>query len=210
MPELPFDIPKSLSVYIEQFEEDPTKVTNKLRNQLRRRGPDAVGFFLLAWFYHLQNMNDKALEYALMAKICAPGSPLMEKLHYYLSHPDRFQAWTPEEGAFTGDSSGTRTGPDPVLDLDSLVARLSKVEHTRITPPSHGYPDEEDQEQNQLDTDDIASETLAQIYETQGKTKKAIRTYEKLKKINKDRESHYDEQISRLEEILEKQEEEEG
>ncbi|MDZ7693336.1 MAG: hypothetical protein U5K69_19840 [Balneolaceae bacterium] len=69
-------------------------ITNKLKNHLKKRGPDAVGYFLLAWFYHVEGNKDKAIRAALKAKVFAPGSPLMDKLHYYLSHPDAFEAWT--------------------------------------------------------------------------------------------------------------------
>lgn len=61
MIELPFDIPKSLASYVEQFDREPLKATKRLKEQLKKRGPDAVGHFLLAWFYHLKDKNEEGL-----------------------------------------------------------------------------------------------------------------------------------------------------
>ena len=203
MPELPFDIPKSLSVYVEQFEEDPLKVTTKLKNHLNRRGPDAVGYFLLAWFYYLKGLKDTAVDYALAAKTFAPGSPLMEKLHYYLSHPNTFNAWTPSGTAVTESRAGSSApGPEPVLDLDNLIEKLSKVENARIKIPEGEEDIPEEPSESDEFSDEIVSETLAKIHETQGKTKEAIRTYERLKKLNSEKKDYYSEQITRLQESL--------
>ncbi|MEX2363017.1 MAG: hypothetical protein WD597_05310, partial [Balneolaceae bacterium] len=60
MQQLPFNIPQSLSSYTEKFEDDPEKVIQKLKKHLRKRGPDAVGHFLLAWFHHLQQQKQLA------------------------------------------------------------------------------------------------------------------------------------------------------
>lgn len=208
MPEFPFNIPTSLSTYAEQFDDDPLKVTSKLKTQLSKRGPDAVGYFLLAWFYHLKGLDEAAIEYALKAKTYAPGSPLMEKLHYYLSHPDSFEAWTPTEDASSAAKSyHASDGPEPVLDLDNLIGRLSEVESDRI---AHDNSDTdlvsvELAEDDEDDTEDIVSETLATIHEKQGKTEAAIRAYKKLKELNKDKSDFYKEKITRLKQQREEQ-----
>ena len=206
---LPFDIPQSLSTYIEQYENDPPKVITKLKNHLKRRGPDAVGFFLLAWILHLKGADKQAVHYALKAKTFAPGSPLMENLHYYLSHPSSFDAWKPMQPASQPSTSPSTTyrpaePHEPTLNLDSLIERLSEVDS--------GYEEDSESKSQSIfsfdlselendDIDDIASETLANIHETQGKTEAAIRTYKRLKKLNKDKKEFYLKQIDRLQKL---------
>lgn len=210
MPEFPFNIPESLATYVEQFDDDPLKATTKLKNHLNKRGPDAAGYFLLAWFYHLKGIKDEAIKYALKAKVYAPGSPLMEKLHYYLSHPDTFEAWSPRTVSVRSPAKYPPGGPEPLLDLDNLIERLSEVESNRIKlSGSESDLLLVDHDDIAEDIDDIASETLANIHETQGKTEAAIRTYKRLKKLNKQKSDFYREKISRLERLREAQEEEE-
>jgi tetratricopeptide (TPR) repeat protein len=209
MPQLPFDIPKSLSSYAEHFDDDPIKATTRLKKQLKKRGPDAVGHFLLAWFYHLKGMDEQAVEEALKARIFAPGSPFFQKLHYYLSHPKAFEAWTPDKDSSPSPSSPVRSPrkPDPVLDLDSLIQKLSEVESKRIRPKEH--PDqfqEKNQDTPEEDVDDIVSETLANIHEQQGKIDAAIQTYQRLVKIHPEKEEEYKKQINRLGKLKEETE----
>lgn len=204
MPQLPFDIPKSLSSYAEHFEDDPIKATTRLKKQLKKRGPDAVGHFLLAWFYHLKGMNEQAVEEALKARIFAPGSPFFQKLHYYLSHPKAFEAWTPERDSSSKNRSKTsfKESSGPVLDLDSLIQRLSAVESKRIRPADLSDSKTESRDDPASENvDDIVSETLADIHEKQGNIEAAINTYQRLKKIKKDKEQHYTDQIERLKKI---------
>lgn len=209
MPQLPFELPKSLISYAENFDQNPSKAISRLEKQLGKRGPDAVGYFLLAWLYHLQGRKEEAVEQALKAKICAPGSPFFEKLHYYLVHPNSFDAWTPEserKGLSKSHSSDFENG-GPVLNLDALIERLADVESDRISLSS-------DKTGKALlsadsdDTNDIVSDTLANIHETQGKTEAAIRTYERLKKLNKHKKAYYEEKIAELKELQEKRKEE--
>lgn len=210
MVQLPFDIPKSLASYVEQFDEDPNKATARLEEQLKKRGPDAVGHFLLAWFYHIMDMNEEAIEHALKAKIYAPGSPFFGKLHYYLAHPNTFEAWEPQiHVSAKTPATGDRQEPGPVLDLDALIEKLSEVESKRIkvmpelsgisSSPARPATEEED------NVDDIASETLASIHETQGKTEAAIQTYKRLKQLNKEKKDFYKQQITRLRRLRDQQ-----
>ncbi|SHE46599.1 hypothetical protein SAMN05443144_101355 [Fodinibius roseus] len=214
MLQLPFKISRSLSSYAEHFDENPVRATQRLKKQLKKRGPDAVGYFLLAWFYHLRGMHEEAVEEALRARIFAPGSSFFQKLHYYLSHPRTFEAWTPDtkpSGYSASPSSPTTDRRSPVLDLDSLIQKLSDVKTHRITPKEAFPKDKNSRKKEGKDTeaDDIVSETLAKIHEKQGKIDTAIRSYQQLKKIKKDKSDYFDEQISRLREIKRKNSEEE-
>ncbi len=207
MVHLPFELPKSLASYAELFEQDPDKTIARLKQQLQKRGPDAVGHFLLAWLYHLRDENEKAIEYSLKAKTLAPGSTFFEKLHYYLSHPNRFEAWTPEEAETADARPATfEQNPAPALDLDHLIEKLSQVESEKIKP-SEGEPSGPGStlSDGYNDVDDIVSETLATIHEAQGKTDAAIRAYKRLKKLNKGKQSFYTEKISRLKKLREEQ-----
>jgi tetratricopeptide (TPR) repeat protein len=202
MQELPFNIPKSLSSFVEKFEENPVKVTQKLKKHLNKRGPDAVGHFLLSWFYHLQNKNKEAVKEALKAKTYAPGSPLMEHLHYFLVHPEKFEAVIPAH-SYTSSSmklqQGSRTSP--ILDLDRLIEMLEQVESKRIQIPTEDEDfDDSDLSKEAEEVDDVVSETLAKIHLKQGRKKEAVKMYERLIDKNSDKADHYKEQIKKLKE----------
>lgn len=199
MPQLPFKIPKSLASYAEHFDKEPIEATKRLKKQLKKRGPDAVGHFLLAWFYHLEGMDDQAVGEALKARVFAPGSPFFEKLHYYLSHPNTFEAWTPDTNSISHDKRSTIDEPGPVLNLDSLIEKLSSVESKRIRPKEEDLSQSKtNQHQPADDVDNIVSETLADIHEKQGKFGAAIKTYERLKNIQPEKKDYYSEEIARL------------
>lgn len=206
MADLPFDIPPSLYSYLEQFESAPQKTTRRLEQQLQKRGADAVGYFLLAWFYHKQENQPEAVNAALKAKIFAPGSPFFEKLHYFFSHPNLFDAWCTQEawndhtlGGYGFSKSG------PILDLDNLIEKLSKIESSRIRFNQDILSDEDSSSATEEsdEVDDIVSETLAKIHEQQGKYKTAIKAYERLKVTKKERQSFYDERIEELKKKIE-------
>lgn len=199
MPQIPFEIPKSLASYAEHFEEDPLKATTRLKKQLEKRGPDAVGHFLLAWFYHLKGQDDKAVEEAIKARVFAPGSPFFEKLHYYLSHPSTFDAWTPDRYSSSPNRPGQSRDPGPVLDLDNLIQKLSAVESKRIKAGGSVPGESREKGKENDDVDDMVSETLASIHEKQGKFDAAIKAYRRLMELNHtDKKDYYSEQINRL------------
>lgn len=208
MPQLPFKIPKSLASYAEHFDQEPIQATKRLKKQLKKRGPDAVGHFLLAWFYHLEGMDDQAVDEALKARIFAPGSPFFEKLHYYLSHPNTFEAWTPDsEKVSSKKDSQSIDEPGPVLNLDSLIQKLASVESKRIRPDEKEEKKEKtDQSVSADDVDDIVTKTLARIHEKQGKIDDAIRTYERLKELKPNNREEYQDEIIRLKALQEKEE----
>ncbi|MDX1672055.1 MAG: hypothetical protein R3211_06915 [Balneolaceae bacterium] len=203
MDQLPIEIPESLEPYFDLFHQDPVRATNKLRKDIERRGPDAVAYCLLAWFYHQRGLDDPALFNALKAKTYAPGSTFFEHLPFYMAHPDGFNAVVPDlPQQDEADTLQKKDKPGPVLDLDSLIDRLSSVESQRIKPDMEKggeidwVPDKAFE-----NIDDIASETLANIHETQGKTEAAINTYQRLKKLNKEKREFYKEQINRLKQL---------
>lgn len=200
MQQLPFNIPKSLSSFVEKFDEDPAKVTQKLKKHLNKRGPDAVGHFLLSWFYHLQNKNKEAIAEALKAKTYAPGSPLMEHLHYFLVHPEKFEAAIPAHSYTSSNmklQQGSRTSP--ILDLDRLIEMLEQVESKRIQVPSDDEPfDDSDLSKEAEQVDDVVSETLAKIHTKQGRKKEAVKMYERLMDKNSEKAEHYKAQIEKL------------
>lgn len=198
MQTLPFNIPKSLFSYVEKFEEDPEKIIKKLQKHVKRRDPDAVGHFLLAWFHHLQDQNKEAVKEALIAKTYAPGSPLMEHLHYFLVHPELFEASIPSAQYSSEKKLQHASRTSPILDLDRLIEMLEAVESQRFQISLDGETDETDLSEKSTEVEDIISETLAKIHVTQGNKKEAIKMYERLITINEDKADIYSSEISKL------------
>ncbi|MDG5766124.1 hypothetical protein QA596_01510 [Balneolales bacterium ANBcel1] len=201
---LPFDIPRSLSSYLTQFESDPEKGIANLESHLKKRGMDAVGYFLLSWLYHNNQQQKEAIHYALKAKCCAPGSPLFEHLHYFLVHPQRFDAWKPfqetdpvHDGREPGDAPSGHT-----LDLDRLIEQLSFAENKKITI-SPDITDDRNLSVKSEKVGDIASETLAKIYEKQGRYSEAVNTLKMLRVVKPAKASVYDDKISQIERLME-------
>lgn len=192
-------IPKSLQGYLDQFDEDPEKAIERLRAHISKRNIGAVGYFFLSWLYHRNGDNKKAIQSALHAKMLAPGSKLMEKLHYILAHPHTFNAWEPEskKETFNRDNHNTDRG-HPIQDLDTLIAKLSSVDKKRIKPDLNNEESQPDLGEQSTQVDDIVTETLAVIHEKQGNFKSAIETYKKLRRFNSSKKDHFDEQIFRL------------
>lgn len=192
-------IPQSLQGYIDQFEDDPEAALGRLENHVERRNPGAAGYFFLAWLHHRQGNRKRALQCALNAKVLAPGSRLMEQLHYLLMHPRTFAAWKPEPVSErkTKQPLSNHRG-HPIQDLDTLISKLSSVAATRIKPGQQDGDDGPDLSEASSSVDDIVTETLAGIHEKQGNLSAAVNTYKKLRTANPARKEHYDEQIFRL------------
>ncbi len=206
MEELPFEIPPSLSSYITQFLSDPDAGIAGLEAHLKKRGMDAVGFFLLSWFCYNNEKKDQAIHYAFKAKCSAPGSPFLEHLHYYLVHPDHFDAWKPhtEGNAASLNAIDQQDSSDPAgyaLNLDQLIEQLSRAENKKITISSGPEADHNPEETSER-VDDVVSETLAKIYEKQEKFNEAIQTLEKLRQIKPGKASYYENEIRRLRAII--------
>ncbi|MEX2362249.1 MAG: hypothetical protein WD597_01445, partial [Balneolaceae bacterium] len=143
---------------------------------------------------------------ALKAKTYAPGSPLMDHLHYFLVHPEKFDAAIPVQtyaSANTRLQQGTRISP--ILDLDKLIALLEEVESHRIKIPADGEPfNDADLSKEAEEVDDVVSETLAKIHSNQGRKKEAIKMYERLIDKNQDRAELYFDEIEKLKDPKEK------
>jgi tetratricopeptide (TPR) repeat protein len=202
----PYQIPKSYQSYLETFDEDPEAAINRLKNRVEKRNAGAVGYFFLAWLYLKNGDKEKALEASIQAKIMAPGSRLMSRLHYYISHPHSFKAWEPTKNrkAFKRDLHSLDHS-HPIQDLDGLIAKLSSVQSKRIKPDMKTEEDKRDLSERSSDVDDIVTETLAVIHEKQKNYPAAISTYERLKNVNESKSDYFDEQISRLKTKLEEE-----
>ena len=198
-----YQIPKSYQSYIETFEIDPEAAISRLKNRVEKRNAGAVGYFFLAWMYLKMDDKENALEASIQAKVMAPGSQLMSRLHYYISHPRSFEAWEPkkERKSFRRDHYSYNRA-HPIQDLDQLITKLSSVETKRIKFDPNSE-DERDLSKKSADVDDIVTETLAVIHEKQKNYPAAISTYERLKKINSSKSEHFEKQIVRLQEKME-------
>jgi tetratricopeptide (TPR) repeat protein len=204
-------IPKSIQGYIDQFETDPATAIERLKNHISKRNTGAVGYFFLAWLYHRNKEQKKAVQAAMKAKMLAPGSKLMERLHYHLSHPRSFNAWEPElrEKTFQKDTHSLDTA-HPIQNLDLLIARLSSVDRSRMKPDPDKKDKEKDLSELSSQVDDIVTETLAAIHERQNNFTAAIETYRKLRSSNPSKKDHYSEEIFRLKQRLEENDQAKG
>lgn len=201
MEKLPFQIPKSLASYVEQYEKNPVKTIERFKKQLKRRGPDAVGFFILAWFYYQQGEKEKALQCAIKAKTLAPGSPFLENVHYFFSHPKLFDAWRSTSSnvanSYNEISSSSSTG------LNSLIEKLSSAQNQKINMNTNtGSKSRKNQQPyDNKEVDSIVSETLAKVHEAQGNNTAAIRMYKILRDTKTDNSGFYDTKIKELEKL---------
>ncbi len=196
-----YQIPKSYQSYLETFDKDPEHAISRLENRVEKRNAGAIGYFFLAWLYYKNNEKDKALEAAWQAKVRAPGSRFMERLHYYLAHPHAFDAWEPQKhrSEFRRDIRHFDHA-HPIQDLDSLITKLSSIESKRIRIDQKDEGGQDDLSEKSSDVDDIVTETLAVIHEKQENLEAAISTYRRLIDVNPSKEEHYRKQIARLEE----------
>lgn len=197
---LPFEIPQSLATYVEQFESDPQAAVDRLEKQLHRRGSDAVGHFLMSWFHFNMGDKEEAISYALKAKTFAPGSPFLEYLHYYLIHPEKFKAWIPADTHRDSNQKPTlNLNVDIIHDLENLIRRLSEAENKKITINLKDTDENVDLSVESQAVDNIASETLADIYTNQGKFDEAIKIYKLLMSSDPEKRPQYQKQIKELE-----------
>jgi tetratricopeptide (TPR) repeat protein len=197
----PFTLPKSLESHLELFEKDAAKAIHSLERHLKRRAYDAVGHLLLAWFYHSNGDRESAQELAIKAKTFAPGSPFFENLPYYFSHPKGFDAWLPD----TANDYYTimRSAPKKnrlYVDLDGLISKLSAIESSKIEVKDDAPVNPAKSVQNYVD--EIATETLARIYEGQNELEKAIKVYQKIKERQPERKAFCDDHINRLKSLI--------
>jgi hypothetical protein len=193
---LPVGLPPSLVSHCEMFEKDQEKAIDRLGKHLQRRGNDPVGYMLLAFMHKEAGDQSKAMGAALMARIFAPGSPFLQRLPYFLLHPDRFEAWNARNRRkSTGRSADQH---DFIKDIDQLIDTLSGSEPRKIKINNDDKPADDHVEATNRMAGKIATETLASIYEMQGKTEKAIQTYRMIARRDPSRSGYCEEQISRL------------
>lgn len=194
------EIPGSYQSYLETFEENPVLAIQRLGNRVEKRNAGAVGYFLLSWLYFRNGDTEKALENAFQAKVRAPGSQLIGRLHYYISHPDHFDAWVPDQASTIRSTVHPRESTSlPIQDLDQLILKLStaKINRIRLDEIDRDTPSPDLSEPSSV-VDDIVTETLAMIHEKQKNYSAAIETYKKLQKIHPEREQHFTEKIDQL------------
>jgi tetratricopeptide (TPR) repeat protein len=213
----PFEIPPSLYSYLEKFESNPQKTTEKLKTHLQRRGQDPIGEFLLAWFYLQQEQSDAALNHAIRAKAMAPGSPLLQFLPYFIRHPDSFTAWQPSESSpdnqITEFVFAHPRYPNHT-DLDALIEQISKVDPQQLRKFESGDRETEGKDEleetktvEEENVDDIVSETIADIYEKQNRLEKAKIVYNKLAEYYPEKRETYRDAIERIDKRLERENE---
>lgn len=192
----PLPLPASLASYNELFVKSPDEAIKRLEAQFKKRVSDPVCSVLLAWFYYQTKQTEKAMEYAVKAKVFAPGSPSMSFAPYYLEHPSGFDAWTPDH-TYSTELPGFFV--DRVLSLDELIERLSSAESSKIMITEHSdVPVDAETEQGDTPIAPYATETLANIYEKQGETELASAIYEILLSKGGDKADHYRAKLNQL------------
>lgn len=203
-------VPESYQIYLDQFDSDPEGTLTKLENHVTKRNSGAVGYYILAVLSRNAGRMSDAVRYALSAKILAPGSEFFRRLPYFIQHPDYFDAWIPVEQVHPGSRKKKQEtqSTHPIRDLDLLISKLSEAETKRIQIPKADIDAEkstEDLSQRSADVDDIVTETLALIHEKQGNYTAAINVFKQLRLSKSSNREHYDEQILRLQELIDKE-----
>ncbi|TNE71554.1 hypothetical protein EP331_09290 [bacterium] len=200
MQEFPFPLPKSLQSYIELFPENKERTIEKLDAHLKKRGYDAVGHFLMSWFYLQLENKTKALEYALAAKAYAPGSPFLEYAHYFMAHPNALDAVIPQTIFRDGKKiKKTVSSTSFLIDLEDLISKLSHIEGQKIVlKPSSEQEDDIDLSVASINIDDLATETLAQIHIKQGNKENAVAIYKRLMEKEPNKKTYFEEKIAAL------------
>lgn len=200
MKSIPFELPESLKSYLVTYQEDPDKGMQLLEKHVNKRRNDAVGFLLLALMYHHAGNQNKAIKSATMSGSLAPGSPLLENLQYFLSHPDGFDAWIPNETLRRSKTMGrdsNSNGMDLGLDLDTLISRLSRANQKRIKISDQ--TSEGNFSHDAVELEQLATPTLALIYERQNNFEEAIRMYKRLMECRPEKADDYRNAIDRIE-----------
>jgi len=200
----PFEIPESYQSYLTKFESSPDEAISRLEAHIEKRNTGAVGYFFLAWLLLKNEQKQEALDAALQAKIRAPGSDFFERLHYFISHPQAFDAWQPAPSKRVTRKEDESETSHPIQNLDSLINKLSDAENKRIKL-KESEKDDQDLSEKSADVDDIVTETLAVIHEKQKNYLGAIATYKKLIKSHPKRSDHYKKEIKRIQNLKTKQ-----
>jgi tetratricopeptide (TPR) repeat protein len=199
---IPFDMPESLKSYLVTYQDNPNKGISYLEKYLAKRRNDAAGYMLLSLLYHMSGEKLKAINSATQARTLAPGSTLLENLNYFLSHPDGFDAWIPNESLrySNGVHLPSTSSYDIALDLDTLISRLTRANQKRIkiSDAAEGPKFAE----STAEVEQLATPTLALIFEKQKKYDEAIRVYQKLVVDRPHDSDRFRDQIIRLEKLI--------
>lgn len=200
MKKLPFDIPDSLKSYVITYQESPAKGIANLENYLSKRRIDAVGYFLLAVLYQSAGRAKEAIIAASKARTLAPGSKIMEHLHYFLTHPDGFDAWVPDTNPapLVALKSRKQERSNISIDLETLITKLTNSTTTRIKLNENDQSDESNFLTDGGEAEELATPTLAIIYEKQGKIDEAIKVYQNLIKARPSDSQMFTSHIQRL------------
>lgn len=176
----PYKLPPVFKPYLEQFADEPVKSAQRLELFLKRRGNDAIGYFLLGWMYLRLGEREGALKLAQMAASFAPGTVRLSIAPYLFSHPAFTQA------PIVGNTLETAHNDAPMSlslsDLDHLIELLSDAESSRISIDSSYNNNHDLSEATEETVGDIASPTLASILVSQEKWSDALAMYERLDK----------------------------
>jgi len=138
---------------------------------------------------------------ASRARALAPGSHLLEHLHYFLSHPDGFKAWVPQQPDVARASVRSHPSASTLsVDLDVLISRLTRAGSKRIEVSTERKSVSRGEDDKVLS--DLATPTLAGIYEAQLKFEEAIAVYERLIAMRPSQKGIYENEIERIRELL--------
>lgn len=173
----PYPLPPSLKSYAEAFTSDQEKTIKRLRNLLKKRAYDAVGFFLLSWMYRQYGDLDSAEDVANSVRCFVSGSPLLSNASYVLQSPDFPEVVVYDKNhreTFRHEESLESTYA--VNDLDSLITQLSSASGIRFSNDEAIDP-EADLSEHSISVDEIVSETLANIALSQGNHQEAARLF---------------------------------
>lgn len=193
----PLALPPSLVSYNELFVREPAEAIKRLENQFRKREYDPICALMLAWFYRETGDMSAAESYSQKARLFSPGSPFLAYSPYYLDHPDLFDADVPKD-AYENELSAFYV--DRTLSLDELIERLSSSDAGKISlqDADNGTPSEWNDGSGGAGEDYFATETLAKIYESQGKLEEAAKVYEQLMSTKPAKTDEYREKIEAL------------
>jgi tetratricopeptide (TPR) repeat protein len=100
------------------------------------------------------------------------------------------RAETSSDGIDTSFSLDETFDDNSFGDLDDLESLASELENAKI-PPINESDIDFDKLDNENEGEEIITETMANIYLEQGNTKEAIEVYEKLIKLNPEKEQYY-------------------
>lgn len=214
----PDDFPTPLDTIAEIHQQDPAGAIDRLDDYLVQEPGDAIAHFLMARFLHAAGLQREAVESAWKARIHAPGSLFFEKLPYFITHPRGFEAFNPhslpeppQKGKVEESvTEGQRPLPSIIdlADLDKMIDSLNQIQDPAIRlSEQEALASAEDEITNQLieaseQVGDIATETLAGIYEKQGHIQEAINVYKRLLILKETGRERYESEIVRLSALL--------